>query len=208
MESNNLRQRLKDATSKIHSELDQRLDLLRNDIDVKDYRRLLARFYGYYAPLESMLRRKAPRHLELLSGRWKTAALAADLEWLGCSRAEQQRLDRAVDMPYVESDADLAGVLYVTEGATLGGAVLARHFAPRFGLSRGRGLSFFDCYGEETGEMWRRFLLWLAAFESNADCDRAVASAVRTFETLSSRLIAPQVWMPTAIRSASLLTSQ
>ncbi len=49
------------------------------------------------------------------------------------------------------------GVLYVLEGATLGGAVLGRRMA-ELGLARGRGASFLDPYGPDRPAMWRRFL--------------------------------------------------
>jgi light-regulated signal transduction histidine kinase (bacteriophytochrome) len=48
------------------------------------------------------------------------------------------------------------GALYVLEGQTLGGAVLARR-AAGLGLTRQAGASFLDAYGPERGAMWRGF---------------------------------------------------
>jgi heme oxygenase len=55
----------------------------------------------------------------------------------------------------VGSEAEALGLLYVTEGATLGGRTILRSLAAQ-GVNL-RGLAFLDPYGGQTGAMWMRF---------------------------------------------------
>jgi heme oxygenase len=87
---------------------------------------------------------------------------------------------RAVDT------ADVLGWLYVSQGSTLGGAVLDRTLGKRFSART------FTPYVEGPGPMWRdyRALLaeWVGADE--ARCHRVVTAAVATFAALE-QWIAP-----------------
>lgn len=48
-------QRLKEATRTAHRRLDSQLPLLESDFTVPEYQQLLGAFYGFYAPLESLM---------------------------------------------------------------------------------------------------------------------------------------------------------
>ncbi|WP_428307229.1 biliverdin-producing heme oxygenase [Lacipirellula sp.] len=183
-----LRTRLKESTHDAHTALERALDLLNPALRLPDYCSLLARFYAYYLPLEASLQRTADRRL--VAGRWKCAALADDLRSLGMSATELRSIAPAAAPP-LRSVADAVGAMYVVEGSTLGGMILARHFSARFGLTSRCGLAFFTCYGERTGEMWQRYLASLAAFDNPRDADRVVAAAVSTFESLAAWLTQP-----------------
>lgn len=188
-----LRTRLRTETHEIHVELERALNLLDPKLTLARYGQLLQRFYGCYAPLEMALRELAVASSwrELLSQRWKTSALVADLNYLGTRSHEVERLPIAANLPALANQADAMGALYVVEGSTLGGAVLSRHFADRFGLSRDRGLAFFNVYGDRTGEMWQRYLAALADYDNDHDAERVVAAAKATFVSLAWWLTAP-----------------
>jgi heme oxygenase len=74
--------------------------------------------------------------------------------------------------------------MYVVEGATLGGTVIARYVERRLGLSRHNGCLYFRCYGAEVRPMWIAFGTRLVATCGPADHDAVVAAACRTFEVL------------------------
>jgi heme oxygenase (biliverdin-IX-beta and delta-forming) len=183
-----LRARLKESTQDAHATLERELDLLNPAIRLPDYCSLLVQFYAYYMPLEASLQRTADRRL--MAERWKCAALADDLRALGLSSTELRSIAPA-SVPPLRSVADAVGAMYVVEGSTLGGMILARHFSARFGLTSRCGLAFFTCYGERTGEMWQRYLASLAAYDNPRDADRVVAAAVSTFESLAAWLTLP-----------------
>jgi heme oxygenase len=80
------------------------------------------------------------------------------------------------------SPAELLGTLYVSEGATLGGAMLARIVA-RLGIGPDSGAAFLDAYGPHRGRRWRAFLAVLEAAPLGAEGEaRLVRAAEAAFE--------------------------
>ncbi len=134
-----------------------------------------------------------------LDGRRKACLLARDLRALGTSAAEVAALPRFADLPTLETPAEALGCLYVLEGATLGGQVVARLVAGRFGFDRGSGCAFFASYGERVGSMWRELGAALVTFtDTTGDDEAVVRSACATFATFE-RWFAP---LPGAARGA------
>lgn len=82
--------------------------------------------------------------------------------------------------------AEVLGWLYVTEGSTLGGAIIARRLPP---LVAPLGVpAFLRPYPEGPGPMWQSYLAhldeWVGADASRAE--RVVAAAVSTFDALEA----------------------
>lgn len=174
-----LLQRLKGETSGQHENLERCLQLLRPDMSLGEYRRLLEGFYGFYAPWE---RRAAPLLSQMLPGffpeRRKTPLLEEDLQFLG---SEPAALAECPDLPATDSLLPLLGSLYVLEGATLGGQILSRHFTRQFNLSPYQGCAFFTGYGSDTGRRWRSFCERLTSYSSPDNDVVIVQSAIDTF---------------------------
>ena len=80
------------------------------------------------------------------------------------------------------------GALYVTEGSTLGGQLISRHLAQRFGWKNGEGHRFFSCYGAETGRMWASFREELTRLSEPSPEDMIVDGARKMFRTLHNWL--------------------
>jgi heme oxygenase len=116
--------------------------------------------------------------------RRKAALILEDLRHLGLQTTTQ-----ALPPPAIAGGRGaVLGVLYVTEGQTLGGAVLARRMAA-LGLSRAAGASFLDAYGAERGAMWQRFLAALeGAALSPAEEEALGPAALATFAAFSARI--------------------
>src|SRR6185503_21311529 len=89
-------------------------------------------------------------------------------------------------LPEIAATAELAGRLYVLEGAALGGQVLARTLARRWQLTPGTGAAFFFGDGPAaTKRRWALVLDWLErGGRAGADADAAVAAASATFRAL------------------------
>lgn len=170
--------------------LEERLPLLSPELSVEGYRELLRRFHGYYAPLERELV-EAGRWREIgldYPERLKVGALERDLAVLGDDAVEIAALARCGDLPEVESLAGSLGCFYVIEGATLGGQIISRHLLQNLDLTPERGCGFFSGYGAETGPRWKAFGEILTNATREEDGDAIVASANRTFATLSEWL--------------------
>jgi CheY-like chemotaxis protein len=185
-----LRTELRTATRELHDDLEQQLGLTKADRDLAHYRHYLERTFGYYLPLEQRLLRASQSHdwfSEVLT-RCKTSALQEDLRWLGTAPQTIETLPKAERLPRIDTLDDILGVLYVLEGATLGGQVLSKHFNNRWGIVRHSGATFINVYGNQTADYWARFLRWLET--SAVDNSRVVAAAKETFQTLASWLSA------------------
>jgi heme oxygenase len=134
-----LRQRLKRETAAVHQHLEAQLGLLDPSLDLHRYLRVLETFYGFYVPVELDVTRLAAAELSLgFPLRARAELIARDLLALGLSPAALAALPLCRDRPELSCVEDLAGCLYVLEGASLGGQVLSRLLHRRLGLAKGR----------------------------------------------------------------------
>jgi heme oxygenase (biliverdin-IX-beta and delta-forming) len=178
-----VRERLKRETADLHRRLETRLGLLDPTLSLDRYRRILELFLGFYAPLEEGMVRLASAGLALeFPLRDRTALIESDLLWIGLSRQEVADLPRCTDLPRLSSSAELAGCLYVIEGACLGGQFIAPVLRERLGVATSRGASFFTGDAEGTPARWSLFLAWLEGLvRGGAVTDEIVTSARATF---------------------------
>ncbi len=180
-----LRQQLKRETADLHRRLEIDLGLLESELslDRDRYRRVLEFFFGFYAPIEASLARVASAGPPLgLPLRDRTTLIESDLLSLGLSRREIADLPRCADLPRLSCPEELAGCLYVLEGACLGGQVIAAALRERLGVARGSGASFFIGEAEGTSARWSLFLAWLEGLaHAGLATAEIVASARATF---------------------------
>ena len=139
--------------------LERDLNLLTCCKTLADYWQLIARVYGFYEPLEAGLSalldwRAVPYDFQQ---RLKTPLLVRNLQALGLSETERAALPRCHDLPALAGFGSALGYLYVLEGATLGGQIIARHCNTAFQLTPENGLAFYHGYGPETGPRWKEF---------------------------------------------------
>ena len=144
--------------------------------------RLLRRWLSVTRPAEAALApwRSALRdELGLdLAPRLRTSLLLDDLRALG----EPATVDDA-PVPPLDSLPRAIGALYVLEGSTLGGQLVARDLRERLDIALGNGGSFFAARGERTGPMWRDFKAAVEQFAARSPdaTPDAVAAARETF---------------------------
>jgi heme oxygenase len=150
---------LREQTHESHRQLEVRLDLLPATLSLDRYRSLLARFYGFYVPVEINLAGLCQHNAPELqfSRRCKVNLLIRDLEALGLSRQQITELPLCDNGPTLTRFPQALGCLYVLEGATLGGQLIARHLESIHGIHQENGGAFFRSYGLDVGMMWRAF---------------------------------------------------
>ena len=178
-----IRQQLKRETTSLHQRLETDLGLLGADLSLDQYRRTLELFLGFYSPLEAGM-----AHL-VVSGlafefplRARAGLIEIDLRSIGLSRCQVDGLPRCVDLPRLTSLEELAGCLYVIEGACLGGQRIAPVLRERLGVTQSCGASFFVGDAERTPERWSRFLIWLEDLvRAGAVTEEILTSARATF---------------------------
>lgn len=179
--------RLRAETRAEHDAVEGVLGLASVALTHTSYVRCVSRFYGFYRPLEAALATLAAdaRWADLLRARTgKSALLAQDLAKLGIDAAA---LAQCRALPRLRGEADLLGCLYVVEGATLGGRLIASQLQARLGLTASTGAGFFHGYGEATASMWQALRRALVAGAPDAATENEmIANAKATFAVLCS----------------------
>ncbi|MCB8819026.1 biliverdin-producing heme oxygenase [Microvirga rosea] len=179
----NLLERLKVETRSAHDRIEKVVDLDRHTATLADYRHLLKRFYGFHSVWEEAAGPLISDR-EFFRQRRKTALLARDLQQLGMTRDEIAQLPRCHPLMPLAGEAAALGSMYVIEGSTLGGAIIAKTVERRLGLNPETGCAYFRSYGRETSLMWKSFGARLLEISSATADDLIVASAQRTFDVM------------------------
>jgi heme oxygenase (biliverdin-IX-beta and delta-forming) len=186
--SSGMRARLRAATTAAHERMHAHPGFAAaaaGTIGFADYRRLLARLYGFHRPFEAAAcEAVASTGFDFdIEGRARSPALVADLKTLGLDPEAIARLPLWTQSFSFASEAALLGALYVLEGSTLGGVQIARALQGVVGDKAGDGRRFFLGRGDQRSSMWRDFLAQLESLSEDAKSSReAIDSAVATFE--------------------------
>jgi heme oxygenase (biliverdin-IX-beta and delta-forming) len=144
------------------------------------YRRLLARSYGFYLPIEGKLSR----------GRDRSCRLQADLLALGMTPAAIDALPICIALSPLDSRPKALGAAYVVEGAALGGQVLARGLISN-AASLALPATFLLGDGENGGRRWRDFIAELEEeLSGSGELEAAAQSARATFATFETWMAA------------------
>lgn len=146
--------------------------------------RFLARMYGFLQPYEAELQ----RHAEALGPAWEIPARRRAHLILEDLRRAPGQLPLCPALPPLASLPQVLGAMYVLEGSTLGGQVLARQLAKAdIDLRR-----YFEGYGALTGPRWKAFCQLLSAAAPDvATENEIVQSAIHTFQHLAAWLACP-----------------
>jgi heme oxygenase len=91
-------------------------------------------------------------------------------------------------LPEMNDLPSFFGAMYVMEGSTLGGQLIARHVEVALHLSEGQGSSYFRGHGSQTGPLWKEFCEMLKLRIPDEQTDAVVVSAKAMFSTFG-------IWM-------------
>ncbi len=188
-----IHERLRAATGPAHDRLESLLPLLDPGLTLDEYRQLLRRFYGFYAPLERAMARAACEEMQAeVARRHKSPWLLQDLLALGETETTVLTCSLCCDLPSITSNGQLIGALYVVEGATLGGQMVMRFLRQSLGPQPSHCMRFFQSYGEHVRPMWASFLTVLGAAAQDHAAEREIIeSACATFHSFEAWLSPP-----------------
>lgn len=182
---------LREKTRPHHGAIEQNRLLaavLRPELTRDLYIQVLARFYGFIKPIEELLRRNAADagNAFLLNRHVKTALLEQDLAQLGVDAEALRSIPLCDQLPASDRPAARMGILYVIEGSTLGGRVIAGAVRDSLGIDAGSGCAYFTGYGSSTRAMWKDTCRVLEEFGQRAQAEQSetVAAAADTFYRL------------------------
>lgn len=147
------------------------------------YGEMLLGFHAVVSPLERRLAgvRGLGHIVPELEARWRTPLLERDLAWLGLHPPPPLAPPL---LPELTTTGEALGSLYVLEGSTLGGHVIARRLRQSLGLTPARGAAFFGARGSSLGPMWTAFIGALAAYVEGRS-DDGTAGGARVEEELT-----------------------
>src|SRR5690606_7004565 len=121
---------------------------------MEDYAKVLHIFFGYFDPLEKAVAVHTDHRLPDFDQKRKTGTILKDLD---CIENEGNFPIREFAIPEIQNFHQALGALYVMEGSTLGGRVIANMIGRQLNMQAETGLAFFNGYGEGTGVMWDKF---------------------------------------------------
>lgn len=171
---------LREATAASHDAIDRQLQL-GADLPLDRYVRILQGFEGFLSAWEpAVAAALLPGQRAWFSSRSRLAFVRQDLASLAPGAATAP----APVLPPLPNGSAAFGAMYVLEGSALGGQVIARRVAERFGFDRQRGAAYFHGFGDRTGALWREFRERLEAEVDPAHRGDACAAAVGTFDAL------------------------
>ncbi|NCI47247.1 biliverdin-producing heme oxygenase [Sediminibacterium soli] len=76
--------------------------------------------------------------------------------------------------------AGAMGVMYVMEGATLGGKVILKHLGDKLGIDEHHSARFLFGYGNDTGRQWTIFLEAFTAYVTEHRVEKAAIAAAQS----------------------------
>lgn len=172
-------QELRQQTQRDHQALEK--DLVRKIKSVQspeEYIDLLYLMHGFYAAME----RQLDGFLSDVAGldfglRRKAEWILNDIDHFG-NIGSSPSCER---LPEITSFSSALGAMYVLEGSTLGGHVIAKILKQQLGTDSDDGLSFFRSYGSETAVMWDRFRRYLDRPYTDVERSQIIRGAKDTF---------------------------
>ena len=198
-------QRLREDTRREHEATEGAMPLMEPGLTLDSYKALLRTLLPILRGWETWSAEHAPGNLKpLLTARRRSHLLERDLRSLGdpnpmapdgfipidWASVTHPGLHNASPLEQTRREAFEAGflgALYVLEGSTLGGRMIARHLQPAFAFQEGKGDAYFRGHGEQTGALWREITAAIAAVPEEYSPD-LIEAAKRTFAAFRSVL--------------------
>ena len=177
-----LAEKIKIQTRAAHQALEKLIvGKIKSIRSLKDYEQLLKMFYGFYQPVESKTDAYInPSVIPDYGLRRKSEHILKDLSALRGQPVEEVDLATA-EISFIKSAPAALGAMYVLEGSTLGGTIIA-DMLTRYANVPAASLSFFKAYGAENQTMWLKFVERLNSYGETNDDAAIIEGAVQTFE--------------------------
>jgi len=187
---NDFMAKLRNETSSVHQQLEQTslsMSVMAPVVSTEDYTAYLQTMLTIHKGIEANVFPVLATLLPDIDTRRKTQLILNDLQQLG---AEPERSDESfTDDNYTSDPAFNLGILYVSEGSTLGGKVIMKNVLSAAKTGINEACHFLDAYGDKTGSRWKEFIAAMDQYQLDADeatRSRIIAGANYGFERTSS----------------------
>jgi len=183
--SNDFLARLRSETSAAHDQLEQTplsMAVMAPEVSIESYKAYLQAMLAIHKGIEQTVFPVAEAVFGNMDERRKTELIRKDLEELGAGFTDMT--EPFTDEAYREDLAFNLGILYVSEGSTLGGKVILKNVLQASESGFEEATRFLDAYGDQTGSRWKSFLSALDNYQASAGetiRDQIIAGAVYGF---------------------------
>lgn len=188
-----LQVKLKESTRELHSQIESvplLNKIIKRNITLHEFKLLIKKFYAYIKPCENAINTLQSRHL--LSNREKTNLLKNDLVALGLEEFTINERNFSPILPPLNTHAQVLGYMYVIEGSTLGGQIIAKILFETLNLTPETGASFFFGYGKNTRQMWNSFCQILDTGNESEYENETILAAKQAYTTLYDWMLTDQ----------------
>lgn len=192
LDVNAVRDVLREQTSELHERLHAHssfVALFKGELSHSGYKRLLQKLYGFYVPLDGAIE-QLTWPLPDSAGEYRYVSrsqlLERDLRDLGASDEDLRETPVCRAAAKLVSLETLGGVIYVVEGAILGGAHIDRAAQKLLGDDSQNGRHYWAWCRANGGRRWLEALRFLGRIHADgAEIDRLSAGALATFRTFA-----------------------
>ena len=178
---------LKSNTGSYHDEVELGLGsgrIFSKNYSTEDYSKLIYCNYLFIKAFEEdVFNRVSPEISEAvnLQSRRKMPSLEKEIQQLKINE-EERKSEISIENPW-----EALGILYVMEGSTLGGNVIAKQFSKTPGFTDFK-FYYFGVYGEETGSKWKIFKETIDAKTPEEHHPKVLAGTIKAYQYLLSVL--------------------
>lgn len=174
---------LKEITYPEHQASEKKMIIALKGLETReDYIRMLNWLYGFYSPMETLIRQQlTPGVFPDMDKRCRAEYLLWDIQESGLPTPPP---DTCRELPDIYSINQALGALYVLEGSTLGGRIIAGMVSRQLGTTS--SLGFFNGYGAETSLMWQSFKEFLDQPRTAEQKTTIIDAAKATFITFKN----------------------
>ncbi|QFT73405.1 Heme oxygenase [Ruegeria sp. THAF33] len=195
MDGQSLRAVLRNETDVLHNKLHAQFSfaaLLDGTLQRSEYRALIQRLYGFYAPLDDAVLKALTVDDVSAPTFWyekRSRLIAQDIRDLEGDHDNVSTGPTCREIAQVVTPKTVGGVLYVVEGATMGGALINKAAEKLLSTENILGRRYWDWCRVEGRNRWRMTLQYLDHLQSSASSlDDVVSGAKDTFRLLDDWL--------------------
>jgi heme oxygenase (biliverdin-IX-beta and delta-forming) len=173
------------ATKPAHRALERNLNLLQKPVTAARIERALKKFLGFHLAWETEFAHPGI-FTQLMMNRGRARFAASDLEALGLSHEEIARVPLSEAAAALHRSAEITmGSLYVMEGSTLGGELIAKALRAEPWLPP-QGLQYFSPPNRDARGDWNELKTWAEARFAPTTWDLIEQGAQETFTLMNT----------------------
>jgi len=183
---------LRENTSELHTALESlpiSRQIISHEVSVNDYTLYLSLMYDVIKDAETNIFTVLTGIVSDLNSRYKHTILLEDLNTLQSDKNITANNNPLSKNLIDKSAAFALGIMYVTEGSTLGGRVILKNIQVTLGYDENNGARYFAGYGSSTGSSWKKFLEFMTNYENECNCGaKIIAGANYAFNAIAQHL--------------------